>query len=147
MADKIALRLMNADDYAQCQQLWQRNEGSVMRDWDDERGIRRFLARNPKMSWVAVQDKAIVGSVLCGSDGWRGYLYHLAVDEHCRKRGLATALVSRAIAQLEEFGVPRAHILVAHDNPKGGLFLMDQAWTKRDDVTLFSTDLSRPILQ
>lgn len=64
------------------------------------RSLARLLARNSGLCWVAQHDARWVATVLCGRDGWRGYLYHVAVAPAWRRRGIATALVARAQNEL-----------------------------------------------
>lgn len=55
----------------------------------------RYLARNPELNFVARCATRLVGRVMCGHDGRRGYLQHLAVG---------TALVGRCLVQLRRLG-------------------------------------------
>jgi ribosomal protein S18 acetylase RimI-like enzyme len=73
--------------------------------WEDAASMTRLIERNPAMSCAAEVAGRLVGTVLCGHDGWRSWLYHVAVDPAWRRRGLATALVSRAQAELTKAGI------------------------------------------
>ena len=77
---------MTIDDYDQVYALWSGIKGFGIRAVDDsQEGISRFLQRNPGLSVVAEDNKAIIGSILCGHDGRRGTLYHVCVAENYRK--------------------------------------------------------------
>jgi ribosomal protein S18 acetylase RimI-like enzyme len=80
MSGKIETREFSINDYDAAIQLWQRVEGLEIAEGDDRKGIAQFLARNQGLSRVATDGSAIVGVVLCGHDGRRGHIYHLAVD-------------------------------------------------------------------
>ena len=82
------IRPMEARDLAPSLALWQNVEGIVLRvESDNLDALTRFLARNPGTSFVADKDGTLIGNILCGHDGRRGYLYHLAVvPEHRHTR-------------------------------------------------------------
>ena len=74
------IRSMTMDDYDQMIALWQASEGVGLDDVDGRPAIEGYLRRNEGISFVAVEaDGRIVGAVLCGTDGRRGYMHHLAV--------------------------------------------------------------------
>ena len=74
------IRVMTIDDYEQVRSLWMQIKGFAIRSIDDSReGVWRFLERNPNTSVVAVEDKKVVGAILCGHDGRRGCPYHVCV--------------------------------------------------------------------
>ena len=90
-----------------------------MAEGDGREDIARYLQRNPGLSRVAQRDGQIVGAVLCGHDGRRGLIYHLAVAKECRGRGLGRQLVSECLEGLRACGINRAVLLVAKDNTGG----------------------------
>src|ERR1700757_1081940 len=116
---EIQTREFVSEDYDAAVDLWNRVEGLDVAEGDDRETIRRFLARNPGLSRVATGESKIIGAVLCGHDGRRGYIYHLAVDPAYQGRGLARRLIDECVAGLERAGLQRANILVAKDNPRG----------------------------
>jgi ribosomal protein S18 acetylase RimI-like enzyme len=71
---------------------------------------------------VAVVKNRVVGSVLCGHDGRRGILRHLAVAKRYRKQGIARALIAKVIASLREQGIRKCNIQVLDDNAAGRRF-------------------------
>ena len=85
--NKIKTRKFSIGDYDAALGLWQRVEGLEIAEGDDREGVGDFLARNPGLSRVATDGSAIIGVVLCGHDGRRGYIYHLAVDPAYQARG------------------------------------------------------------
>ena len=104
---------------------WSSNCGETpgvgLNEGDDPAGLRAFLARNPGLSLVAQDGTRIVAAVLCGHDGRRGYLYHLAVANDYRRRGLGTSLVERCSA-LAAAGIPKCTIVLYADNESGERF-------------------------
>lgn len=80
-----------------------------LNDPDDSReGMEAILKRNPTTCFSAWEDGNNVGSILCGHDGRRGYLYHTAVLPDYRGRGIGTELVQAALKGLEEAGIQKA---------------------------------------
>ena len=65
---------MMLDDYDKIYQLWEMSDNIGLSKADSLFGITKFLGRNPGMSFVAWDGDKIIGTVLCGHDGRRGYL-------------------------------------------------------------------------
>ena len=68
------------DEYDDALALWKRCEGIGLSDADERAPLTAFLLKNPGLNFIAREEGKPVGTCLCGSDGRRGYLYHLAVD-------------------------------------------------------------------
>src|SRR5436190_11014079 len=115
MGDTIETRDFSIDDYQAALQLWRRVEGVEIAEGDDKGSVTQFLARNPGLSRVATDGATIVGVVLCGHDGRRGHIYHLAVDPSYRGRGIGRRLINECLERLRRTGLERAIILVARD--------------------------------
>ena len=128
MSDNIKIREFSITDYDAALELWQRVEGLEIAEGDDKEGVANFLVRNPGLSRVATDGPAIIGVVLCGNDGRRGYIYHLAVDPVYQTRGLGKRLMGECLDGLRRAGLKRALILVAHDNPRGRKFWLRHGW-------------------
>jgi ribosomal protein S18 acetylase RimI-like enzyme len=119
---------MTAADLPPARQLWIETEGVELAEGDSVEDLKRYLLRNPGMSFVAVAGERLVGAVLAGYDGRRGLLYHLAVARDQRGAGIGRALVERLLAALKNAGAVRMLILVARDNPAGEKFWSKQGW-------------------
>ncbi|WP_084077978.1 GNAT family acetyltransferase [Demequina sp. NBRC 110057] len=78
--------------------------------------IERKLARDPDLFWVATDGDAVVGALLGGYDGYRGWLYHLAVTAERRGEGIARRLVERAVLELETLGCVKVNLQVRRSN-------------------------------
>src|SRR5436190_2398226 len=122
MSNNIKTREFSISDYGPALELWQRVEGLEIAEGDDREGVSHFLSRNPGLSRVATDGSAIVGVALCGHDGRRGHIYHLAVDPAYQGRGLGKRLLDESLADLRRTGVKRVIIMVADDNPSGRQF-------------------------
>lgn len=127
---------MTPADIADARQLWAAAEGVELAEGDEPAEIARYLARNPGLSTVATDARGrLVGAVLCGHDGRRGFVYHLAVAPAERRRGLAPAMMKRSLAELKAAGVQRVLLLVAADNLHGREFWRRSGW---EDLSLAS---------
>ena len=128
MHRKIQTREFVIEDYDAALQLWQRVEGLEVAESDDKEGVAQFVARNPGLSRVAIDGSTVVGVAMCGHDGRRGHIYHLAVDQGYRRYGLGRRLVQECLDGLRLVGVVRAIILVADYNLGGAEFWKRAGW-------------------
>jgi len=110
--------------------LWAQSEGVELAEGDSLEELIQYLRRNPGTSYVAVADGRLLGAVLAGSDGRRGFLYHLAVSFDQRGGGMGRRLVEHSLVQLRAAGVVRVLILVSRDNPIGRQFWIKQGWER-----------------
>lgn len=95
--------------------LWE--SAGLTRPWNDPRAdIRRKLTVQPELFLVAVDGDDLVGTVMAGYDGHRGWLYYLASAETHRGRGIGRALVAEAEGLLEALGCPKVQLMVRPDN-------------------------------
>jgi ribosomal protein S18 acetylase RimI-like enzyme len=97
-----------------------------------------FLARNPGLSFVAEHHNEIVGTIMSGHDGKRGYIQHLAVKPSIRKSGIATELLSHCIKALKAEGIVKSHIHVLSNNELAKKYWVNRGWEKRNDIDVFS---------
>jgi ribosomal protein S18 acetylase RimI-like enzyme len=128
MSNKICTREFLIDDYEGALRLWQRVEGLEVAEGDDREGVAQFVMRNPGLSRVAIDGSAVVGVAMCGHDGRRGHIYHLAVDPAYRRYGLGRRLVKECLDGLRQAGMVRAIILVADYNLGGAKFWKRSGW-------------------
>ena len=131
-------RCMQISDYDAVMQLWQDCEGLSLRDADSLYGIERYLERNPGLSFVALDGARIVGSIMAGHDGKRGYIQHLAVDQQSRGLGVASELVRRCLCALKSQGIEKSHVHVLRDNAAGRRYWSGRGWTERSEVVMYS---------
>ena len=141
MSDEIKTREFSVSDYDAALELWQRVEGLEIAEGDDRESVAHFLARNAGLSRVASDGSAIVGVALCGHDGRRGYIYHLAVDPVYREGGLGKRLLDECLAGLRRVGLKRALILVANDNARGRKFWKRCGWEEVPGPIVMGIDL------
>jgi ribosomal protein S18 acetylase RimI-like enzyme len=131
----LIIRKMLISDYENVFDLWAGTAGMGMRNLDDSKdSIDRFLKRNPDTSFVAVEDNAVIGVILCGHDGRRAYIYHTAVKNDYRRNGIGEQLVNTVINALKTVGINKAALVVFKDNKIGNDFWQSIGFTERTDL-------------
>jgi ribosomal protein S18 acetylase RimI-like enzyme len=133
------IREMVPTDYALLRTLWVSSEGVGLSDADSPAGFERFLKRSPGLSFVALNCDRLVGGVLCGHDGRRGYIHHLAVSSSHRRRGVARALVARCLSSFRAEGIQKCHVFVFDENEEGKLFWETSGWPARVELVMYSS--------
>ena len=135
-SDGVSFRTFRITDYDEVLRLWKRTEGVGLNESDTRSAIATFLRRNPQMSFVALKHGKIVGAVLCGHDGRRGYLHHLAVARRYRKQGIARQLVAACLAKLKEVDIHKCSIFVYANNVAGMSYWKHNGWKLRDELRI-----------
>jgi putative acetyltransferase len=127
------------DMYEEVITLWKETEGIGLSDADSKKNIQFYLERNPSTSFIT-KDKegTILGAVLCGHDGRRGYIHHLAVRQDFRRHGIGRKLVQECLSRLQATGIHKCHIFIFHDNINGINFWKSIGWTYREDLQILS---------
>lgn len=138
LAERKGIRTMHIDDYDEVSNLWQNTPGIGISEADSRKNILAFLNRNKGMSFCYISEGKIAGTVLCGHDGRRGYIYHTVVAEGHRGKGIGKELVSKSLQKLKEEGIEKCHLFAFADNELGKAFWTVAGWTKRDDILIFS---------
>jgi ribosomal protein S18 acetylase RimI-like enzyme len=141
MSAAIKTREFNINDYDAAIELWKRVEGVEIAEGDSREDIARYILSNPGLSRVAADGAPIVGVALCGHDGRRGSIYHLAVDPAYQRLGLGKRLVDECLQGLRGAGIKRAIILVADDNPRGRSFWRRSGWEEIPGAVAMGIDL------
>ena len=139
--DETIVRSFRIEDFDAVIALWQRTEGVGLNESDTRRAITAFLRRNPRLSFVAEQGGRIIGAVLCGHDGRRGYLHHLAVSKRHRRRGIGRRLVNACLAKLHKAGIQKCNIFIFANNAAGMKFWTCAGWSLRTDLRLMQIRL------
>jgi ribosomal protein S18 acetylase RimI-like enzyme len=137
----IIIRVFRVEDYDAVVALWRRTEGVGLNESDTRRAIAAYLRHNPRSSFVAEQDGRVIGAVLCGHDGRRGYLHHLAVARRYRQRGIGRQLVKACLAKLQKAGIQKCNIFIFANNAAGMKFWAHTGWSLRTELRLMQIRL------
>ena len=140
---EVTLKPMTPADYDAVRALWLTIRGFGIRALDDSReDVVRFIRRNPTTSVVAEADGRIVGSILCGSDGRQGALYHVCVAKAYRRRGIGTRMVGYCMERLREMGINKVSLIAFANNDAGNAFWRQIGW-KQSDVNYYEFVLNK----
>ena len=131
----MKIRLMTINDYEAVYSLWLSCAGMGLNNLDDSKeGIEKFLRRNPDTCFVAEDHDDIIGAIIAGNDGRRGYIYHTAISPAHRKKGVATDLVKAVLDALQSHGINKAALVVFNKNEVGNIFWEKAGFTIREDL-------------
>lgn len=130
------IETMTMNHYDSVYALWVSTPGMGLNNLDDSReGIQKYLERNPSTCFVAVEQGRVVGVILSGHDGRRGFIYHTAVAVADRGKGIGRTLVERALAALRVEGINKVALVVYGNNNIGNGFWEALGFDSRSDLT------------
>lgn len=136
-------RVFTPNDYEAAYQLWVNTPGMGLNTTDDSReGVLRYLHRNPTTCYVAEDADEIVGTILAGHDGRRGFIYHLAVHPKSRRAGVGTNLTEKALEALRKEEIHKVALVVFSGNEPGNAFWERMGFIRRDDLTYRNISLT-----
>jgi ribosomal protein S18 acetylase RimI-like enzyme len=141
MSGQITTRQFEVTDYDPAIRLWSQAEGIEIAEGDSRDDIARYVRQNPGLSRVAEDGDVMIGVALCGHDGRRGFIYHLAVEPAYQQRGIARRLVTECVEGLRRLNLKRALILVAADNPVAQTFWQRCGWEDVSGAKVMGIDL------
>ncbi len=134
----MIIREMTIEDYEEVFAMWLTTSKRALSRADEKPQMERYLKHNCGMSQVAVIDGKIVGTVLAGHDGRRGFIHHMAVKPEYRRQRIGHALADAAIKKIKEQGIDKTHIFCYKNNETGQSFWRDFGFERRDDVFVYS---------
>lgn len=125
---------MTADDYDYVARLWTNSSGIGVNPDDSKENISKYLERNPNTSFVAIENNEIVGAILAGYDGYRGFIHHTAVSTTHRGMGIGTKLVNAAVDAIRNEGINKVVLVTFKTNTLGNNFWEKQGFKVREDL-------------
>ena len=141
--DRYRVERAQLTDMGPMLDLWNATPGLGVGKGDGEDSLRDFMHRNPSTCLVLRIDEDIVGTVLGGFDGRRGYIYHLAVHPDYQGKGYGKVLLNQVITELKFLGALKIHLFVFNDNQPATEFYRHLGWELRRDIQVFSWDATR----
>jgi ribosomal protein S18 acetylase RimI-like enzyme len=134
--ETLEIRPYQPKDHAQVVALW----SEVFADdppWNEPAAmIRRKLTVQPELFFVACIDDQVVGAVMAGFDGVRGWIHHLAVYNSYRRQGIASLLMRAAEKGLEAAGCPKVNLQVRATNSSVIAFYRSLGYEVEDRASL-----------
>ncbi len=120
-------------DVAEIIALWQRC--GLTRPWNDPASdIALARARENSTVLVGRASGAIAASVMVGHDGHRGWVYYVAVDPDCQKKGFGRAIMDAAEQWLRAAGLPKLQLMVRRENSQANAFYQSIGYEEADTV-------------
>lgn len=141
----MKIRLMTIEDYDQIYKLWINTPGMGLNNLDDSsEGIEKYLKRNPNTCFVAETDEGVViGVIIAGHDGRRGFIYHTTVSSTYRKSGIGRQLVDEALKALDQEGIHKAALVAFERNGEGNAFWEHIGFSSRTDLVYRNKNLHK----
>lgn len=131
----VEIKIMKIEDYDGIYDLWQNTPEMGINNTDDgKEGIAKYLRRNPATSFIAVEGNKIVGAILAGHDGRRGFIQHMTVSTEYRKQGIATRLLNATMEALEKEEIHKVALLNFKKNELANIFWEKSGFIIREDV-------------
>jgi len=131
----MTIRKMTIDDYDSVYQLWLNTPGMGLNTTDDSiEGIAKYLERNPNTCFVVEKDNEIIGVIMGGHDGRRGFIHHTAVKVSERGSGVGSKLVDAVMSALKDEGIHKVALVVYGKNEIGNTFWENRGFTTREDL-------------
>ena len=138
----LKMRTVSAGDIENLIGFWRSIDGVGLGKGDDRESLERFIRRNPTTCFLLTEEERVVGSVLGGFDGRRGYIYHLAVCPEKRRQGWGRVLMDAVCRELEKLGAHKIHLFVLYNNHHALEFYRYLGWEHRTDIRVMSSDRS-----
>lgn len=115
--------------------LWQ--ACGLTRPWNDPQADFDLALATPTSTILVMREAGgITASVMAGFDGHRGWVYYLAVDPACQRRGLGGQLMAAAESWLRTHGSPKIQLMVRHDNSDATAFYRSLGYEVQEVITI-----------
>jgi len=141
MGDDALIRTMVPSDIPTVRQIWTTVGFDLTRS-DEVSEVTRMLAHNPGFCLILElplpDEKRIIGTVLGGFDGRRGWIHHLAILPEYGGKGYGKQLMTHLTRAFTNHGVVKFKLEIAGDNPQLIQFYQDLGWDLRSDLTTMS---------
>lgn len=132
----------STEDLPAMLELWRSIPGLGVGSGDDEESLSLFLEKNPSTCFLLKERGCLLGTVLGGFDGRRGYIYHLAVHPEYQGQGYGRALLAQVLCELRKLKASKVHLFAFNDNQQAARLYQQQGWDRRQDIQVFSMDIA-----
>ncbi|MFX1379813.1 MAG: GNAT family N-acetyltransferase [Promethearchaeota archaeon] len=125
------------ESYDEIIALW-RKTGINVGSTDTKEEIERMLKRNPQLFLIGKINQKLIGVVMGGFDGRRGYVHHLAIDPDYQKMGYGKMIIDELDVRFRKMGVHKVHLFIEKYNKEVVQFYLNLDWEIRDDLIMMS---------
>ena len=138
----MKIREFRIEDYPVVRELWQA-AALELRPGDELEDIKLKLQRDPDLFLVSERENRIVGSVIGGWDGRRGWIYHLAVSPNYQRKGIGAGLVQELENRLLAKGAKMINAQVHKLNTKSATFFKAMGYDERSHLIMIGKQLRK----
>ena len=134
------IRPFQEKDTQQVIELWQ--VCNLIRPWNNpEQDIIRKQQVSDQLFLVLECNDRIIGTVMGGYDGHRGFMNYLAINPKFRGNGYGSMLVTTIEDKLKALGCPKIHLLIRSDNAQVSDFYTNLDYENQNDIIIFGKRL------
>ena len=126
----------DATDRIQVIELWQQVFGYETAHNEPNLAISKKIAINDGLFFVAVEANEVIGTIMAGYDGHRGWLYSVAVDPNRRLAGLGRSLVQHAESALADLGCMKVNLQLLASNEATAAFYKSVGYSVEPRVSM-----------
>lgn len=130
------LEYNNVKHRGQVVSLWKDTFGYDTARNDPEFVIDQKIAMLDGLFFVAAQKKGVVGTVMAGYDGHRGWIYAMAVHPGHLKKGIASLLLSHAERRLACLGCVKINLQILKGNADVQRFYRAHGYALEDRISM-----------
>ncbi len=123
--------------YEEVIQIW-RKAGISIGSTDTKEELQRMIHWNPNLFLIGKIDNKVIGVVMGGFDGRRGYVHHLAIDPDFQKKGYGKILMDFLVKEFLKMKVHKLHLFIEKYNKDVVDFYGNLGWEIRDDLIMMS---------
>ena len=133
----MQIKKFTMESYKTVVNLWKKS-GIHVGSSDTKEQLEKMLQRNPNLFLIGMVDDRIIGVVMGGFDGRRGYVHHLAIDPDYQRKGYGKKLMRDLLNEFREMGVHKIHLFIEKYNEDVVEFYENKGWEIRDDLIMMS---------
>lgn len=137
----MKIQTMQPSDFKELYALWKKAGLQVKEYKTEKEEFLTMIMRNPTSCLVGIESGKIIGSVFAVFNGRRGWIYHMAIDPKCQKKGYGTKLLQQAEKELAKLGAHKALLGVAFSNMQAVSFYTKNNYIPMNDAFLFEKSL------
>ncbi len=136
----ILISPMKFTDIPALQKLW-KEVGFEFCYSDQHQEVEKMITQNPSLCLTLTSKEQIIGGVLGGFDGRRGWIHHLAIHPDYQKQGFGKLLMEEITDQFKALGVVKLKLEILKSNQTVIDFYQALGWDIRSDLTTMSHTL------